>query len=65
MQASIRGVKDIYQRDYSGNTGILDVDVKGSANQVAEELVLKDFSPYRVDIVNTTQNAIVVKLGLK
>ncbi|MCK5453341.1 MAG: hypothetical protein KAJ16_03210 [Calditrichia bacterium] len=59
----VRGVQNVYQRDYSQNTALFDLDVRGTANQVAEELVMKDFSPYTIEVINVTQNTIVAKLG--
>jgi hypothetical protein len=59
----VRGVQNVYQRDYSQNTALFDLDVRGTANQVAEELVMKDFSPYTIEVINVTQNTIVARLG--
>ncbi|NOQ97081.1 MAG: hypothetical protein GQ561_02875 [Calditrichae bacterium] len=59
----VRGVQNVYQRDYSQHTALFDLDVRGTANQVAEELVMKDFSPYTIEVINVTQNTIVAKLG--
>ncbi len=58
----IRGVKSVYQREFTGTVALLDVEVTGKASQVAEELSLKDFSPYHVDILNVSQNSLVIKL---
>jgi len=43
---------------------LLDVDVRGDAQQIAEELTLKDFSPYKVSVMNVASNSLVVKLNL-
>ena len=59
---NVRGVQNVYQRDYSKQTALFDLDVKGTANQVAEELVVKDFSPYTIEVVNVTQNAVIAKI---
>ncbi len=58
----IRGVQKVYQRDYSQNTAFFEMEVRGNANQVAEELVMKDLSPYKIEVMNVTQNTIVAKL---
>ncbi|GAB4369084.1 MAG: hypothetical protein Kow0042_10600 [Calditrichia bacterium] len=62
LPVMIRGVQKVYQRDFQQGTAVFDLDVRGNANQVAEEMALKDFSPYRIRIVNVTQNTIVAKL---
>lgn len=58
----IRGVLNIYQRDFSQKTAVFELEVKGSATSVAEEMALKDFSPYRIEVINVTQNTIIAKL---
>ncbi|NOX38196.1 MAG: hypothetical protein GXO78_11755 [Calditrichaeota bacterium] len=62
MKSYVRGVKNIYQREFTGTVALLDVEVTGKASQIAEELALKDFSPYRVEILNVSQNSLVIKL---
>jgi len=58
----IRGVQKVYQRDYSQNTAFFEMEIRGNANQVAEEMVMKDLSPYKIEVINVTQNTIVAKL---
>lgn len=64
LKTHVRGVQNVYQREYSGSTALLDLDVRASASQIADELGRKDFSPYRVQVVNFSQNYLVVKLSL-
>jgi hypothetical protein len=59
----IRGVQKVYQRDYTQQTALFEVDIKGNANQLAEEMAMKDFSPYKVEVMNVTQNTVVAKLS--
>ncbi|MBN2364768.1 MAG: DUF2066 domain-containing protein [Calditrichaeota bacterium] len=59
----IRGVQNVYQRDFSDNTVLFDLDVRGNANQVAEEMVLKDFNPYKIEVLNVTQNTIIARVS--
>jgi hypothetical protein len=65
IKTYVRGVQEVYQRDYAGNTALFDVDVRGDAQHLAEELTLKDFEPYRINVVNVSQNSLIVKLSLK
>ncbi len=59
----VRGVQKVYQRDFADGTALFDLDVRGNANQIAEELVMKDFSPYKIEVVNVTQNTIVARMN--
>lgn len=65
LKTYVRGVQNIYQREFSGGAALLDVEVQGNANQVAEELSLKDFSPYQITVENVTANSIVITINLK
>jgi hypothetical protein len=65
LKTYIRGVQEVYQRDYAGNTAVFDIDVRGDAQFVAEELTLKDFDPYQINVVSVSQNSLVIKLSLK
>jgi hypothetical protein len=56
-------VQNVYQRDYAQNTALFDLDVRGTATQVAEELVMKDFAPYTIEVISVTQNTIIASLG--
>jgi len=62
LPVMVRGVQKVYQRDYSNNTALFDLDVKSNATKVAEEMATKDFSPLKIEIVNVTQNTIVAKM---
>ncbi|MFZ0389873.1 MAG: hypothetical protein WAN36_05390 [Calditrichia bacterium] len=59
----VRGVQKVFQRSYSENTALFDLAVTGSANQVAEELIMKDFSPFKIEVMNISQNTIVAKIN--
>lgn len=58
----IRGVKDIYTRDVSGDMAELDVRITGNANQLARELGRKDLDKFKVKVVGLTMNKLTVKL---
>lgn len=56
LKGSVRGVKAIHQRSFSGKRGVLDIDFKGNPQALAEELTLKDFGNFKVAITNFTSN---------
>ena len=56
LKGSVRGVKAIHQRSFSGKRGVLDIDFKGDPQALAEELALKDFGNFKVAITNFTSN---------
>lgn len=61
----IRGIKDIYQRQFLGDRAELDVKITGNADQMARELERKDFEKFDVQILATTMNKITLKLTAK
>ena len=56
LRAHVRGVKDLQQRSYAANTAILDVDLKGTAQALADDLAHKDFGTFRVEVTAMTPN---------
>jgi hypothetical protein len=65
IQAQVRGIERIYERSFAGNTAKMDVDVKGSAQSLSEELGRKTFKEFNVKVDSTTWNTIEVTLTAK
>ncbi len=61
----VRRVGNIYQRQYSGNSALLDIETGLSTSSFAEELAGKDFSPYNLKIIDVAGNKILVKVEMK
>jgi len=61
----IRGVKDVYTREVSGDMAELDVKITGNANQLAREMERKDLDQFAVKIVGLTMNKITIQLSEK
>jgi len=64
IKNNVRSVNKIYQREYSGNSALLDIETGLSAISFADELAGKDFSPYRLKIVDVSGNKIVIKVEI-
>ena len=60
IQGQVRGVEGIHERSFSGNVAKMDVDVKGSAQSLAEEMGRKDFKEFVVKVTNTSWNTVEV-----
>lgn len=65
MKFLIRGVKDIYTREVSGDMAELDVKITGNANQLAREMERKDLDKFAVKISGLTMNKITLQLSEK
>ncbi|MFZ3013039.1 MAG: flagellar assembly protein T N-terminal domain-containing protein [Nitrospira sp.] len=56
LSINLRGVKAIHQRSFSANMATLELDVKGSAQQMADELTRKSFAPFKVEVTGFSPN---------
>lgn len=62
LKYHVRGIKNIYQRNYSDGRVELDIKITGNANQLARELEAKNFEKFAVQVNGMTMNKITAKL---
>jgi hypothetical protein len=58
----IRGVKNVYLRGIDAGEARMDVEIKGNAQTLADELLLKSFDNFSINIFSVSQNAIQLRL---
>jgi len=64
IKAQIRGVNAVYQRNVEGGVALLEVDYKGSAQQLADEVAKKKFKEIpKLKITGATANTIEISFG--
>ncbi|MBI5893359.1 MAG: hypothetical protein HZB79_06885 [Deltaproteobacteria bacterium] len=63
LQQRVRGIKSIYQRSFEGGVAVLDIEAKGNAQSLADEISTKDFSPLRINVTGASSNTIEVSIG--
>jgi len=63
IRNQIRGVEGVHERSYSGGTAKIDIDIKGSAQSLSEELGRKAFKEFTVKVVATTWNTVEVSVS--
>lgn len=61
----VRGIKDLHERSFSGTTTKISVDSKNSAQTLSDEILLKDFGAFSVEVVGSTANSLELKVTLK
>ena len=61
----VRGIKDLHGRSFSGTTAKISVDSKNSVQLLSDELLLRDFGTFAVEIVGSTANSLVLKVTTK
>jgi len=64
IKAQIRGVNAIYQRSVEGGVAVFDVDYKGSAQQLADEIAKKKFTAIpKLKVTGATANTLEITFG--
>ncbi len=59
LRNQVRGVSDVRQRSFKSKVAELEIDIKGSAQDLAEELENKKFDGFAVEIDEITANTVV------
>ncbi len=65
LRNQVRGVSNVRQRSFKKKVAELEVEIKGSAQDLAEELEEKPFPRFEVEIEEITQNKVVANLVAK
>ena len=61
----IRGIESIEQRSFAAGTGVLDVQTKGNAQQLAQEMEQKNLEKFTVEVTGVSANKITIKITEK
>ncbi len=59
----LRGVKDIFQRNFAGGTAELDLKLSGNAEQVAREFERRELGKFKVTVTGLSANRITASLA--
>ena len=65
LRNQVRSIKDLHERSFSGNTAKISVDCKGSAQSLSDELLLRDFGTFAVEVVGSTANSLELRVSPK
>ncbi len=65
LKNQVRGIKEIHERSFSGTTAKISVSSKSSAQTLSDELLLKDFGAFSVDVVGSAANSLELKVTPK
>lgn len=59
----VRGVEGVHERGFSENAAKMDVDVKGSAQSLSQEMSRKDFPEFNIKVIRSTWNTLEVQVS--
>jgi len=65
LRNQVRGIKDLHERSFNGNTAKISVDAKGSAQTISDELLQRDFGTFSVEVVSSTANSLELRVTQK
>jgi hypothetical protein len=65
LKSQVRGIKEVHERSFANTTAKIEVDSKSSAQTLSDELVLKDFGTFSVEVMNSTANTLELKVAPK
>ena len=62
LQWTVRGIKNVFQRNVAGGTAELDVSITGNAEQLARDLDQRDVGEYKLKVTGVTANKVSVRV---
>lgn len=65
LQNQVRGIKDLHERSFSGTTAKISVDSKNSAQTLSDEILLRKFGAFSVEVTASTANSLELKVTPK
>src|SRR5512143_2557302 len=65
LKNQVRGIKDLHERSFNGTTALISVDSKVSAQTLSDDLLLRDFGTFTVEVVSSTPNTLELKITPK
>lgn len=61
----VRSISDLHERSFNGTTAKISVDSKNSAQTLSDEILLKDFGAFTVEVMSSTANSLELKVTPK
>ena len=62
LKNQVRGIKNLHERSYANGTAKVSVDSKNSAQILSDELAIKDFGTFSVDVTGSTANSLELRV---
>ncbi len=62
LRGQMRGIKDLHERSFQNGVAKLSVDSKSSAQVLSDDLSLKDFGTFSVEVVSSTANQLELRV---
>ena len=63
IRNQIRGVEGVHERSFSAGVAKMDIDIKGNAQSLSEELGRKTFKEFTIQVMGATWNTVEVQVS--
>jgi hypothetical protein len=61
----VQGIKDLHERSFNGTTARISVDSKNSTQKLSDEILLRDFGVFSVEVVGSTASSLELQVTPK
>jgi hypothetical protein len=61
----VQGIKDLHERSFNGTTARISVDSKNSTQKLSDEILLRDFGAFSVEVVGSTASSLELQVTPK
>lgn len=65
LKNKVRGISGVFQRGLSSGTATLDIQLKGTAQNLGDEISMIDFPGFIIDVTDITANTIKMKMSIQ
>jgi len=65
LMNQVRGIKELHERSFNGTTAKISVDSKNSAQTLSDEILLRNFGAFSVEVMSSTANSLELKVTQK
>jgi hypothetical protein len=62
LRNQVRGITDLHERSFANGVAKISVDSKNSAQALSDEVSLKDFGAFSVEVVSSTANSLELRV---
>ncbi|MBI3583376.1 MAG: hypothetical protein HY096_05420 [Nitrospinae bacterium] len=62
IQSQVRGILKLNQRSFTAGVAVIDIETRTNAQSMAEELAMKNFETFKVEIIGLSANKIDIKV---
>ncbi|HAS55426.1 MAG TPA: hypothetical protein DCS42_15485 [Nitrospiraceae bacterium] len=63
LRSQVRAIKDLHEKSFSGTSAVIQVDSKSSTQALSDELLLRNFGSFSVQVTRSTANTMELQVA--